>query len=69
MSIDPTLQYCRCGCSWTPGTIHKIIMLLFGSYTRRCPQCGAVMRFRLCNHVVKVDTESIKNRSEVWRNG
>ena len=66
MSIDPLLHYCNCGCSWRPGTIHKIIMLLTGSYVRRCPQCQTVMRFRLIHHIVKVETREIKNRDRIW---
>lgn len=67
---DPKSQTCtHCKCSWTPGTIHKIWMLLFGEYVRTCPQCGTRMTFKLMNHVVKVNTREIKNKGEVWRNG
>ena len=69
MVIDPKLHYCQCGCSWTPGTYHKIVMLLRGDYVRRCPQCGTIMRFVLVNHVVKVETKTIKDRDRVYRNG
>ena len=69
VSIDPTLQYCQCGMTWRPGTIHKIIMLVRGTYSRTCPQCGTVMEFCLINHVVKVNTREIKNKGEVWKNG
>ena len=67
--IDPSLHYCQCGCSWRPGTIHKILMLLKGDYKWRCPQCGTVMRFVLVNHVVKVETRKIKDRDRIWENG
>ena len=44
-------------------------MLLFGEYTRTCPQCGTRMKFKLMNHVVKTETKAIKNRDEVYKNG
>jgi hypothetical protein len=66
VTIDPKLQYCSCGMTWTPGTRHKILMLLFGEYTRRCPQCGTRMTFKLMNHVVKVRTEAIKDKEKLW---
>jgi len=69
MGIDPKLQYCRCGMTFTPGIYHKLLMLLFGGYSWRCPQCHSVLKFRLVYHVVKVETESIRNRDKVWRNG
>ena len=68
MSIDPKLHHCKCGLTWRPGTYHKIIMLLFGSYSWRCPRCQTVMKFRLIGHVVKVDTETVDKES-LWRNG
>ena len=69
VSIDPKLQYCQCGYTFVPGTVMKMRMLLFGECSWRCPQCHSVLKFRLISHVVKVDTVSIKNRSEVWKNG
>ena len=68
MAIDPTLHYCQCGCSWKPKLTHKLLMLIFGSYTRRCGQCGTVMKFRLIGHVVKVDTKKITGKEKLWRN-
>ena len=69
VGFDPKLQYCKCGMTFTPGTYHKLLMLLFGEYSWRCPRCHSVLKFRLISHVVKVETESIKNRDKVWRNG
>ena len=66
--IDPKLHYCQCGCSWRPGTIHKLIMLLHGSYTRTCPQCQTRLTFRLIHHVVKTETRGLKNRDRIWKN-
>ena len=68
MGIDPTLHYCTCGCSWRPGTYHKIIMLLFGEYSRKCPQCQTVMKFMFVGHVVKVDSKRVLNE-RIWENG
>ena len=66
--IDPKLQTCsECGCSWRPGTFHKILMLVRGSYSRRCPQCGMVMRFVLVHHVVKVESKTVKGKRELWK--
>ena len=67
--VDPTLQYCNCGFTFRPGLYHKLLMLLFNSYSWRCPKCGTKLKFKLVHHVVKVDTVSIKNREKVWRNG
>lgn len=67
--IDPKLHYCRCGLTWTPGTTHKLVMLIRGSYSWRCPQCHTKHTFKLIHHVVKTDTEPIKNRGEVYKNG
>ena len=69
MSIDPKIQYCTCGMTFRPGTIHKILMLLFHEYSWRCPQCGTRMTFMLANHVVKINTETIKNKGDVYKNG
>lgn len=66
--IDPKLQTCTCGCSWTPGTIHKIIMLLCGEYVWTCPQCQSKLTFKLMNHVVKTRTEKVLNE-RIWKNG
>ena len=69
MDMDPKAQKCsECGSSWRPGTIHKIIMILHGKYTRRCPQCQTVMTFRLIHHVVKVEQEHIDKR-RIWKHG
>ena len=66
MNLDPKVQYCRCGYQWLPKWYHKIFMLIFGEYNRRCPQCNSVMTFELIHHVVKINTE--KGRcSEIWR--
>lgn len=65
--VDPKLHYCQCGLSWRPRLYHKLVMLVFGSYTRRCSQCGGVMEFRLCNHVVKIKSEQIKDKESLWR--
>ena len=68
MSIDPKLQYCSCGCSWRPGTYHKLLMLLFGSYTYTCPHCQSRLKFRLIGHVVKVKADNV-DKKELWKNG
>lgn len=67
--IDPKLHFCRCGCKWKPKLIHKLIMLVFGKYTKKCNQCGASMEFILVHHVVKIKTEEIKNKERIWKNG
>lgn len=67
--IDPKKFYCNCGMKFRPGTYHKIIMLLSGTYTWTCPRCGARIIFRLIHHVVKSDTIDNKRRHELWRHG
>ena len=69
MGIDPCRHYCPCGCSWRPGTYHKLLMLLFGEYSWRCPRCHTRLKFRFIGHVVKVETIEVKNRKEIWKNG
>ena len=69
MTIDPTLEYCNCGLTWRPKLYHKILMLVFGEYTRTCPRCGTRLTFKLANHVVKIRTETIKDKEEVYKNG
>ena len=69
MGIDPKIHYCMCGLTWTPRTYHRILMLLRGSYSRRCPQCHTKHTYQLMNHVVKINTEPIKNKGEVYKNG
>ena len=44
-------------------------MLIFGTYTRTCPRCGTRLTFKLANHVVKIRTETIKDKEEVYKNG
>lgn len=67
--IDPTLQYCStCGMTWKPRLHHKILMLIRGEYSRTCPQCQTVMRFKLMHHVVKTETRGLKNRDRIWKN-
>ena len=67
MNIDPKVIKCtNCGCSWKPGTIPKLRMLLFGDYTRNCPQCGTRMKYRLVYHVVKIESKKILSES-IWR--
>ena len=68
MRMDPTLQHCQCGFSWRPGTFEKIIMLLFGEYTKKCPRCQTEMRcvlyhFVVCKERIKVD------KKELWKKG
>ena len=67
--MNPKNQYCKCGRVWQPRLHHKILMLIFGTYTRTCPQCGTRLTFKLANHVVKIQTETIKDKEEVYKNG
>jgi len=70
MDIDPKIRYCTiCHKPWKPRTYHKIIMIIFGSYTRTCSQCGTRMKFKLMNHVVKIETITIKNKEKIWKKG
>lgn len=68
--IDPKLEYCTtCKCSWRPGLLHKLIMLITGEYIYTCPQCQTRMQYKLIHHVVKTGTEPNKDRMELWRRG
>ena len=66
---DPRLQRCKCGYSFIPSTFMKVIMLVKGEYVKTCPRCQSRMRLKMIHHIVKVDTVSIKNRDEMWKNG
>ena len=66
MKHDPKKQYCQCGYSWTPGTLQKIIMLLFGEYVKRCPRCQCRMVLRLYNFVV-VKERKVIDKKELWK--
>jgi hypothetical protein len=64
--MNPKLQYCKCGYSWTPGTYHKIMMLLKGEYVWTCPRCQSRLTFPLIGHVVKVDTVKVLDE-RIWK--
>ena len=67
--IDPKLQSCsNCGYTWKPGLLQKIIMLIFGEYTKTCPRCQSRITLKFIGHVVKVDTVNV-NKNDIWRNG
>ena len=68
MSIDPKLQHCQCGYSWRPTLLQKIVMLVFGSYTKRCPRCQCRMRLVLYNFVVCKERKNV-DKKELWRKG
>ena len=61
MKHDPKLQHCNCGYSWRPGTLEKLVMLIFGKYVKRCPQC--LYNFVVCKEREKVD------KRELWEHG
>lgn len=68
MSIDPKLQWCRCGYHWKPSVYQKIVMLVRGEYVRTCPRCQSKMTLRLVNYVVCVKREECVDKM-IWRNG
>lgn len=69
VSINPKELNCTCGYRFVPSLFEKIIMLVFGEYVKRCPQCGCRMNLKLISHVVCVDRKCIKNREIVWWRG
>ncbi len=65
--LNPKLQYCRCGYTFTPTLIMKLRMLIKGSYIYHCPVCHRSLKLILVNHVVCVDSK--ENLDEkIWRN-
>ena len=68
MSIDPTRQYCQCGWSFRPSSWQKVLMLLFGKYSMRCPRCQTRMTLVLYNFVVCKERENVDKR-ELWKHG
>ena len=67
--IDPKLNYCRCGYTFHISQWQRLRMLLFGDMVITCPRCQTRMTFRLIHHAIKINTEPIKNKGEVWKNG
>ena len=67
--IDPKLHRCKCGMRFRPGVFHRVLMLVFGEYSWRCPRCHTVLKFRLVHHVVKTDVVMIKERDLIWKKG
>ncbi|MBR3213138.1 MAG: hypothetical protein IKF79_01365 [Methanosphaera sp.] len=67
MSIDPKSFKCNnCNSTWKPRTYHRLVMLVRGEYSRKCPQCGTVMKFRLVHHVVRLSSEKVLDE-KIWR--
>ena len=66
--IDPKLQRCKCGYTFTPTFLMKLLMLWRGSYTYRCPRCQASMRLVLVHHVVKTEQKTV-DKMEIWKHG
>jgi len=66
MSIDPKLNYCRCGYTWKFTRFDILLMFLGLKDTFRCPRCQALMKFKLIYHTAKVSTENI-DRGELWK--
>ena len=64
--IDPTLHYCTCGQTFKPRQYHKLLMLLQGEYSWRCPHCQTMMTFKLIHHVVKIETKPNKELNQLW---
>ena len=66
--IDPYLNYCKCGWTFKISKLQKVRMLLFGDLVVSCPVCQSRMKFRLVEHAVKIETEEVKSRNDLWRN-
>ena len=66
--VNPKLQFCKCGYSFTPSVFMKILMLLCGKYVMVCPRCGSRITLKLINHVVVVKRESVID-AIVWERG
>ena len=66
--IDPLEQNCNCGYRFHIGSWAKVRMLLFGDYNYHCPQCGAVLTFRLVYHTVKIKSKETIDR-RIYENG
>ena len=67
--MDPLRQQCQCGHTFYISTLQRLRMLIFGDMVITCPRCQNRMTFRLVHHTVKVNTESIKNKGEIYKNG
>ena len=68
MKHDPKLVHCQCGYCFRPGLWHKMVMLVTGSYVKRCPRCQCRMVLRLYNFVV-VKERKVIDKKELWKNG
>ena len=66
--IDPELEWCSCGYNFRPTTFMKIIMLIKGSYTVKCPRCHKIMILGL-SHFVYVKRRKNETDKGIWKNG
>ena len=65
---DPKREYCSCGYSFIPSTFMKIMMLIKGEYTVKCPRCHTEMVLGL-SHFVYVKRRKNETDKGIWKNG
>ena len=68
MKHDPKLVHCQCGYCFRPGLWQKMVMLVTGSYVKRCPRCQCRLTLKLYNFVV-VKERKVIDKKELWKNG
>lgn len=65
--IDPELEWCSCGYNFRPTTFMKIIMLIKGTYTVKCPRCHRIMILGLSSFVYVKHREDHTDKG-IWKN-
>ena len=76
MKIDPLQRVCSCGYYRYFNKYHYIKMLLFGSITVKCPQCGRVHEYKLIYHCVEDwgktrihNKDLAEGKRSIWKKG
>ena len=64
--MNPKLQHCQCGYCFHPTLWMKVLMLITGSYVKRCPQCQCQMELVLYNFVVCKERRMV-DKKELWK--
>ena len=61
------MNYCTgCGAEIDFNKYQKAFMMIKGDLVYRCPRCQTEIRFRLIEHVVKMESGVI-DKTEIWK--
>lgn len=66
--INPKLEFCSCGYCFEPTLFMKIIILVKGSYVKRCPKCQCNLVLQMSSFVY-VNERKHNLDKNIWRRG